>query len=333
MNPFERIYNRLNGKPVDKIPNLNIIMTFAAKYINVPYKKYITDYKTLVEGNMACCEKFGIDMVSTISDAYRELFDLGANVVFPEDDVPFCKDYLIKKYSDIKKIKIKNPLKSIRMLDRIRAVSLFNEKVKGYYPILGWIEGSLAEVANLRGVSEMMLDFTDDPEFVMEMLELCTKQAIEFALEQIRAGADFIGMGDAVASLIGPINYCKFALPYEKKIINEIHKKGCKVKLHICGDITKILDYICGSGADIIDVDWMVDFKNAINKFDGKSAACGNFNPVSILLEGNTKTIRNAVINCINAGNNTTFIAAGCEVPRNTSIENMLTVDKVLKEY
>jgi len=52
MNSYERVKNRLKGNPVDKIPNLNIIMTFAAKYIGVPYKKYVTDFKVLVEGNI-----------------------------------------------------------------------------------------------------------------------------------------------------------------------------------------------------------------------------------------------------------------------------------------
>jgi len=333
MNPYHRVINRLKGEHVDKIPNLNIIMTFAAKYINTPYKKYVNDFKVLVEGNLICCDKFGIDMVSAISDPCRELFDFGAKVVFPEDDVPFCKDFLIKDYSDIKKIKIKDPLNSKRMFDRIGAVSLFNAKVKGYYPILGWTEGALAEAADLRGVSELMLDFSDNPEFVIELLELCVEQEKKFALEQIKAGADFIGIGDAVASLIGPKNYCRFALPYEKRIIDEIHKAGAKAKLHVCGDISKILDYICDTGADIIDIDWMVDFNTAVKKFEGKSAACGNFNPVSILLEGNEQVVTNSVISCINAGDNTTFIAAGCEVPRNTSIENMLTVDRILKKY
>ena len=35
MTPYERVHYRLEGKPVDKIPNLNILMAFAAKYINV----------------------------------------------------------------------------------------------------------------------------------------------------------------------------------------------------------------------------------------------------------------------------------------------------------
>ena len=31
MTPYERVLKRLEGKPVDRVPNLNIIMTFAAK--------------------------------------------------------------------------------------------------------------------------------------------------------------------------------------------------------------------------------------------------------------------------------------------------------------
>ena len=35
MNSFERVMNRLQGKPVDRIPNLSIVMMFAAKELGV----------------------------------------------------------------------------------------------------------------------------------------------------------------------------------------------------------------------------------------------------------------------------------------------------------
>ena len=35
MTTSERVYKRLKCKPVDKVPNLSILMTFAAKYIGV----------------------------------------------------------------------------------------------------------------------------------------------------------------------------------------------------------------------------------------------------------------------------------------------------------
>lgn len=33
----DRLFARLEGKPVDRVPNLNIVMLFAAKYAGVPY--------------------------------------------------------------------------------------------------------------------------------------------------------------------------------------------------------------------------------------------------------------------------------------------------------
>ena len=41
MNSYERVLRRLEGELVEKIFNLNIGMTIAAKYIGVPYKKML----------------------------------------------------------------------------------------------------------------------------------------------------------------------------------------------------------------------------------------------------------------------------------------------------
>ncbi len=332
MTPYQRVMNRLEGKKVDKIPNLNIIMTFAAKYIDIPYSKYATDYRYLVEGNIRCCDDFGIDMLSAISDPCRELHDFGANIIFPPDGVPVCKDFLIKKHSDLEKIKLKDPLKGKRMLDRIKAVQLFRQRAGGYYPVLGWLEGAFAEAANLRGLTDLLIDIIDAPDFSTELLELCAEQAIRFGKEQINAGADFIGMGDSAASLIGPEHYGKFVLPYEQKIIRTFHDMGAKVKLHICGDISNILELVSRTGADIIDIDWMVDFKKAIKTLGSKSSASGNFDPM-ILLSGDEARVVEEIKRCIEESDSNTFIAAGCEVPTNTPVKIMEKMNMVLKRH
>jgi len=332
MTPKERVYKRLNGKEVDKIPNLNIIMTFAAKFIDTPYKRYVTDYKYLVDGNIKCCEKFGIDMVSAISDPFRETHGFGANIIFPEDDVPKCTDHLLREYSDIKKLKINDPDKSERMQDRIQAIRLFKKELGEEYPVLGWAEGPIAEATDLRGMGKIMTDMFDSPGFIEELFEICTEQSIVFSNAQIDAGADMIGIGDAAASLIGPQIYKDMVLKYEQKIINAIHKRGAKARLHICGNISSILEYLPQTGADIIDIDWMVDFKEANRIFEGKCSACGNFDPVQIMLNGSTQDVEEAVLSCIEDGNTTTFIAAGCEIPKLTPLKNMTQVDTTLKE-
>ncbi len=330
LTPLERVTARLEGQQVDRVPNLCILMTFAAKYIGVTYDRYVLDYRLLVEGNLRCCEDFGIDMLSAISDPTREAQGFGAQVVIPYDGVPYTSKPLVESYEDVKKLKVTQFESCERMLDRIEAIRLYRQKAGDHYPILGWVEGAFAETCNLRGLSMAMTDLIKQPELMSDLLEICTQQSIQFAIAQIHAGADFIGIGDAAASLIGPRFYRPFVLPYEQRIIQAIHQAGAKVKLHICGNITSILELMVQSGAEILDVDWKVDFNKAVITCGDICAACGNFDPVSVLLQGTTETVASSVENCLNVSHPTTMIAAGCEVPRDTPIENLKTVSLTL---
>ena len=60
MNSFERVTNLLDGKPVDRLPVMPITMMLAGDYIGVPYGRYASDYRTLVEGQLRVAEEFGV---------------------------------------------------------------------------------------------------------------------------------------------------------------------------------------------------------------------------------------------------------------------------------
>ncbi|ONI44242.1 uroporphyrinogen decarboxylase [Candidatus Epulonipiscioides gigas] len=331
MNSFERVMNRFEGKDVDKIPNLNIIMAFGAYHIGATYKEFVTDYRKLVEANIYCCEKFGIDAVSCISDPMREASGFGATLVLPEDDVPYCKEPYIKDYAQLKDLKSVDPFKSERMLDRIRAVELYKQKVNGKYPIIGWVEGVIAEATDLRDINEIMVDLLTEPEYVEEIFEIIYEQQYKFMEAQVKAGANIIGVGNAAASLIGPDLYKKYVFKYEKRIIDDIRRLGAKSKLHICGDISQLLDLIIEVNPDMVDIDWMVDFEVAVNKFRGTHiCACGNLDPVKVFLQGNKELVTREVKNCIEIADAKTFIAGGCEIPKFTPIENMILMNDLL---
>jgi len=331
MNPKERVMQRLKGKPCDRIPNTNIIMQFAASQIGVKYGKYVTDYRELVRGNLYCCEKYGIDMVSAISDPMREASGFGADVYIPEDDVPYA-DPIIKEYGDLKKIRPCNPMDSARMEDRIKAIELYKREVGDEYPILGWVEGCVAEAADLRGLQEIMMDMYDEPEFVEELMEICLEQAVAFARCQVEAGADFIGVGDAASSLIGPALYEKYAAPFQSRLLSAIREMGAYTKLHICGNIEPVLHLIPARYVDILDIDWMVDWSKAVDMFGDKLSLSGNYDPVAVLLDGKPEDVKKAVKDCALRGGNRCMSSAGCEVPRNTPVENVIAIHEALKE-
>lgn len=331
MTSKERLLNRLAGKPVDRIPNLNIVMLFAAKYANIPYGKFCSDYRYLVEAQTKTAEDFGIDILSAMSDPYRETSDYGVRVRFQEDDLPICDEVFLGDISDFSKLKRWNPLESTRMLDRIKAIELFKHNSGDRYPILGWVEGPWAEFTDLATVSEGMLMLYDEPERVSAAMELITAQAVECAKAQIAAGADFIGIGDAAASLIGPDIYREYVKPLEQRLIAEIHQAGGRTKLHICGNITHLLPDMIELGSDIVDIDYMVDFEGAMKLAQGKCSICGHINPTEVILQGTVDEVKRWTRFCAERSGLTGIVSGGCEVPKNTPPENLKAVAEELR--
>lgn len=333
MTPFERLTRRMQGEYVDKIPNLNILMAVVAKEAGASYSEYARDYRKLVEGNLICVEKYGIDAVSAISDPMRETAAFGGEVVFPENAVPYCPEPLLKDGCDVSGLKIVSPYDHERTLDRIRAIELFKDKVGGEIPVIGWVEGVLAECADLRGVSELMIDLMEEEEGLDELMKVVFEQQCRFIKAQVEAGADIIGIGNAVASLIGPSLYETFSFGYEKATIEYVHSLGAKAKLHICGDITPLLPQLRLLAPDILDFDWMVDCRKATEIMKGSSVClCGNIDPVGVMFEGSVSNVRVATRNCIEQGDGRLLLACGCEVPVCTPPENLTAMNEVLAE-
>ncbi len=333
MNSIERFTQRLQGMPVDRVPNFNIMMTFAAHFIKQPLSRYYLDYHVLCEANLAVINEFSLDIVQAISDPYREAADIGSEIIFPEDNLPICVRPLIEHVSDLQRISSTSKKMGARSIDRLSAVRYLSEKVDGEIPVMGWAEGALAQAATLRGIQQLLLDMYDQPDFVHDLLEICLDIEIDFVKNQILAGAEIIGIGDSIASQIGPKMYRQFGLPYERRIFDVIRAAGVVGRLHICGDITRILSDVANCGADIIDIDSLVDINDAVKKIDDRAAICGNINPVQILLQGTPQQVKKSVFSCLRLGGSRLFCAAGCEIPDKTPNENLLAQVEALEEY
>ena len=330
MNAYERFTSHLRGQPVDRSPNFDILMTRAAHHIGQPLSRYYLDYRVLVQANLAVAADFGIDILQAISDPYREAADFGLEVEFSHDNLPLSRKPLLVELDDLKKLVPPNPAGGRRMSDRLEAVRLFRQKAGGEIPIMGWVEGALAEASDLRSMYLTMTDLVSHPLWLTDLLEICAEVEIAFARAQIEAGADIIGLGDAVCSQISPKMYRQFALPYEQRIFAAVHEMGAVARLHICGNTTRLLPDMLQSGADIIDLDWMVDIEKAAQLFDGKAAICGNFDPVKVMLQGTPEIVQTAVRDCIQKGGKRLLSGAGCEIPDNTPAENLLAQHQAL---
>ena len=331
MTSRERVAAVLGHRRPDHLPCMPITMQFAADRIGKKYYDYVTDYRVLVEGQLRVAEEFGVDHVGCISDPTREAADCGAAIIFHEETPPDIDESnaLLADKSRLAKLKTPDPLGGGRMHDRIKAAALFKAKAGKDKIIEGWIEGPCAEGADLRGINTIMTDFFEDARFVKELFEFATELGLRFARAQIEAGVDLMGIGDAAASLVGPKIYEEFVWPYEKRLVDGIHKLGAAVRLHICGDTRKILESMGRLGVEIIDLDYPSPVSLAREKMGQKQIICGNINPVSMLRDASPEEIYKAVENCHKEAGENFIVGAGCEVTRDTPLENI----KVLGHY
>ena len=323
MTPKERIYAILKGDSYDRLAVTPIFMAWAANYAGRTYRDYYLDGDVLVEAQLAVTRAFNLDQISAISDPWREASAYGVEFDYPPDGIGKPKDTLIKTHDDISRIQPLDIENAERMKQRVESVEKMAAEIGQTHSVLGWIEGPLAEYADLRGLENALMDLIDKPQMFTDAADVIIQNAIAFAFAQVKAGADMIGIGDAAASLIGADLYDKYVLPLEQKLITAIHEAGAAVKLHICGNIISIIQYMAQTGADIIDVDWMVALDKARELVGPEVTLCGNFDPSAVLLQGSPEDVANAAKHCIKTGGDRFILMPGCEVPPATPEENI----------
>lgn len=331
MNSYERVLNLLEGKPTDSLPFMPITMMFAAKHAGVKYGDYVQNHRVLVESQLRIAEDFDADHVTTMSDPAREAADCGAKVIFFEDQ-PATTDEsqaLLKDKTRLVSLKVPDPLGGGRMFGRVQAVALFREKVGKKKWIEGWVEGPIAEAADLRGINTILMDLYDDPIFVRDLFEFILEMELAFAKVQIEAGADIIGMGDAAASLVNRNLYDELIWPYEKRLVDGIHALGGRVRLHICGNTRHISEGMGKLGCEIVDLDYLNPVGEARSIVGPGQILLGNIDPVSILQNETPAAVYKAIEECHEEGGSQYIVSAGCEVPRDTPPENL----RVLRDY
>lgn len=300
-----------------------ILMHFAAQLTGKNYGEFASDNKVLVEANMKALEIFDVDMLWLISDPYREASAFGAPVRFIPDGVPLCEKKLISDREDVKNLKNPDVHKSPRTADRLKAVTELYRLSGGNIPLIGWVEGPLASACNLTGVSEMLMFLMTDPTLSNKLLDKCLITAKDFAKAQVEAGCDIIGVGDAICSQIDSLTYAEFVKERHRDLFRYIHSLGAKVKLHICGDISHLLEEICTTEPDILDLDWQVDFRKAASVMIKGTIFCGNINPV-VIQDKNADQIFAISSALIRENEGLSWIlSGGCEITVGTAHQNL----------
>jgi uroporphyrinogen decarboxylase len=146
-----------------------------------------------------------------------------------------------------------------------------------------------------------------EPEILHALLTILADSIAEYVRYQIDCGAQMIQMFDSWAGNLSPMDYDVFALPYQKRVFDQVKQThpDTPLMLYISGS-AGVLERMGQTGADFISVDWTVDILDAKRRLGPDLGIQGNIDPG--LLFGTKEIIRSRIIDTVKKAGNTGHI-------------------------
>ena len=339
MRSLERTRAVIAGRPVDHLPAQPVIMMLAAKNAGFRYIDYTKDGRKMAEAQLKMMKDYGVDCLLTCSDPAREAIDIAGegSIDWYEDQGPAINEEraALSDKLRLQEFRVPDPWGGGRMHDRIKAIEIMRREIGPEESIVGWVEGPLALSGELRGLNRLMVDFIDDPGFVQDLMAFCCEVAISYALAQIAAGADTMGMSDAAACMMGPGRYGHFLLPAQHRVLAALKQRHPEVitRLHMCGNTDPLIAQMGTLPVDIFELDFPVNRSAARKTLGPRPTILGNISTITDLLEGTPERVYEVARRCHEICGPFHVVGSGCEVSPMTPPENLRALFQYARDH
>lgn len=330
-NPRELVRRALAGEPVPRVPTGPLAVHFCAGLAGHSLRRYSTDAGALAESVVRYHERFRPDAVWVSADTWVSAEAMGAAVGSDLENQPLggIGPALVRTAADVDRLPGPDPSaqgRYPRMLDAVRRVR--RALGDGVYVVACFDQYPFSLAAALMGVDEIMLRLFDDPPMVRALMARCADYSVAYGTTLAEAGADLLSGGDSPAGLLGPELYAEYALPFERDVVSRLQARtGRPVSLHICGDARPLLAGMASTGADVLEVDHLVDLGAACAAVGPGVGLWGNLDPVGVLAQGTPEQVsaaaRKARATVRAAGHGRFVLSSGCTLAVETPAANL----------
>ena len=339
MNGYERIQAAIKGEKPDTTPIMLHNFMMAAKEAGVSMKQFRENPKIMADVFIQSVEKYKFDGILVDLDTVTLAGAVGVPVDFPENEPARSAKGNLISLEDVKNLKKVN-IENYRFIQNwLEAVRIIKNHFKNEIYVRGNCDQAPFSLASMmRGSQEWMLDLImGEPELVEELLEYCTEISIQFIRLMAQTGCDMVSNGDSPAGpeMVSPEMYEMFALPFEKRLVDEAHKHKMPYTLHICGNTETILDLMLQTNADAFELDYKTDVQKAFDVLHEKVCFIGNIDPSGVLAMGNPELVEKRTIELLKVFTKTNrfILNAGCAIPSNTTEENLQRMINTSRDF
>jgi uroporphyrinogen decarboxylase len=329
MNGHQRIEAAINGLPADKIPIMLHNFMMAARESGITMEQYRNSPKIIAETFIAAVEKYQYDGILIDIDTVTLAGAVGVAIDFPVNDPARSQAGNIGRLEDI--VHLKSP-----KVEDYKYIQIWLEAVfllKNYFKNELYIRGNCDQApfslaSMMRGTQNWMIDLMLGPDDQINLLlDYCCEAGSQFIKLMAQTGCDMVSNGDSPAGpeMISAEMYLKYAMPYEKRIVEVAHNEGLEYALHICGNTEVILKSMLLTGADAFELDYKTDITKIYNTFHNSATFIGNIDPSAVLALGTTEDVKKKTYELLSAYHNSNrfILNAGCAIPPDTPPENL----------
>lgn len=230
-------------------------------------------------------DKLGVDAAILFSDILPLVEAMGMNLEFLEGEGPKVGP-VIRDKAGLGRLHIADPADLPYVTDTIK---LIRRELAGRVPLIGFsgapftLASYMVEGGSSKSFIELKKLMFQDPSAMHALLDMTADSVIAYMNAQIEAGAQAVQLFDSWAGQLSPRDYREFALPYAKKVIDGLNRKGIGEGpipvIHFAFNGSSILEDIKTAGSDVVGIDWHTDLGSARARLGNDVAVQGNLDP------------------------------------------------------
>jgi uroporphyrinogen decarboxylase len=330
MNSLQRVKAVLAGQIPDRVPVCLHNFMLAAREAGIPMEEYRSDPEAIARTHLAALEKYGHDCLLIDTDTTLLAEAMGATSECAPNEPGRIVAPAIQSLRDVDRLKVINPETDGRIPALLEGVRLIAKQVGSEVAIRGNADQAAFDLACMvRGIEEFLMDLASDPEnpAIGRLLETCYRSHLAVHRALIKAGAHFTSMGDSLAGpdVVSPEMFDRFAHPYEERLVRDLAADGIFTVIHICGDTSRILNFLARYDFCGLELDYKTDAVRAKSRVGDRHVLFGNIDPSGVIARGTPALVRAKTSQLLSLWKpgGLFVLNAGCAIPANTPDENV----------
>ncbi|HEY7354301.1 MAG TPA: uroporphyrinogen decarboxylase family protein, partial [Terriglobales bacterium] len=165
-----------------------------------------------------------------------------------------------------------------------------------------------------------------------ELLSKLVSVTSEYAIAQVRAGADVIQVFDSWVGCLAVEDYRQYVLPRTAELVRKLKTPGAPV-IYFGTDTASLLSSMKETGADVIGLDWRIPLDEGWKRIGNAGAIQGNLDPVALFADWKqVKTRAQAVLDRAGARPGHIFNLGHGILPE-TPVENVKALAEFVQEH